>query len=141
MPSATKLSVLVAEDETLLRMMATDMFEQAGFKVIEASTGEAAVKLLKATPVAALFTDVELLGPMDGFQLAWIVHERDPDAAILVVSGRQFPKPEDLPPGAIFISKPYDLKRVRQSLEQLINVREIGHAAGDSVKTKPAATT
>jgi DNA-binding NtrC family response regulator len=120
MPTATKLSILVAEDESLLRMMATDMFEEAGFKVVEASSGEGAVNLLKAGPVAALFTDVELLGTMDGLQLAWIAHHRDPDAAILVVSGRQLPKQEDMPPGAIFLSKPYDLKRVLQSLEHLI---------------------
>jgi len=120
MPTATKLSILVAEDESLLRMMATDMFEEAGFKVAEASSGEAAVSLLKGAPISALFTDVELLGTMDGLQLAWIVHERDPDAAILIVSGRQLPAKDDLPPGAIFLSKPYDLKRVLSSLQQLI---------------------
>jgi DNA-binding NtrC family response regulator len=120
MPTAAKLSILVAEDESLLRMMATDMFEEAGFKVVEATSGEAAVDLLKKAPVSALFTDVELLGTMDGFQLAWIVHERDPDAAILIVSGRQLPNKDDLPPGAIFLSKPYDLKRVLSSLEQMI---------------------
>ncbi|GAC1574723.1 MAG: response regulator [Sphingomicrobium sp.] len=124
MSAATKLSILVAEDETLLRMMATDMFEDAGFKVVEASSGEAAVDLLKAAPIAALFTDVELFGKMDGLELAWIAHNRDPEAAILVVSGRQLPKPEELPPGALFISKPYDLKRVLQSLEKLIDLRE-----------------
>ena len=124
MPTATKLSILVAEDESLLRMMASDMFEEAGFKVVEASSGEAAVDLLKAAPVAALFTDVELLGKMDGLELAWIAHNRDPEAAILVVSGRQLPNPEDLPPGAIFLSKPYDLHRVLQSLEQLIDLQE-----------------
>jgi len=118
---AIKLSVLVAEDESLLRMMATDMFEDAGFRVVEASSGEAAAELLKAAPVSALFTDVELLGTMNGFQLAKISYERDPHAAILVVSGRQLPKPDDLPPGAIFLSKPYDLQRVLQSLQQLID--------------------
>lgn len=120
MPTATKLSILVAEDESLLRMMATDMFEEAGFKVVEASSGEAAVDLLKTAPVSALFTDVELLGKMDGLELAWIAYERDPDAAILVVSGRRLPQRDDLPPSAIFLSKPYDLKRVLQSLEQMI---------------------
>jgi CheY-like chemotaxis protein len=120
MPTATKLSILVAEDESLLRMMATDMFEEAGFKVVEASSGEAAVDLLKNAPVSALFTDVELLGKMDGLELAWIAYERDPDAAILVVSGRRLPQRDDLPPSAIFLSKPYDLKRVLQSLEQMI---------------------
>lgn len=120
MPTAAKLSILVAEDESLLRMVATDMFEAAGFHVVEASSGEAAVNLLKKAPVAALFTDVELLGKMDGFELAWIAHKRDPDAAILIVSGRRLPNPDDLPPGAIFLSKPYDLKRVLESLERLI---------------------
>ncbi len=120
MTEPTQLSILVAEDESLLRMMASDLFEGAGFKVSEAASGEAALRLLGDGPVAALFTDVELGGALDGFKLARIAHERNPDTAILVVSGRRVPERSDLPPGAIFVRKPYDLDNVLASLEAMI---------------------
>ncbi len=120
MTDSTQRSILVAEDDSLLRMMASDLFEGAGFKVEEAASGEAAVRLLGNTPVAAVLTDVELGGDLDGFKLARIAHQRNPDTAILVVSGRRVPNLTDLPPGAIFVSKPYDLDRVLESLQSMI---------------------
>ncbi|MDQ3144475.1 MAG: response regulator [Pseudomonadota bacterium] len=121
MTEPTQLSILVAEDESLLRMMASDLFEGAGFKVIEAASGESALKQLGGGPIAALFTDVELGGNLDGFKLARMAHERNPDTAIFVVSGRRTPDPADLPPGAVFVSKPYDLDRVLESLQSMID--------------------
>lgn len=120
MTDPNQLSILVAEDESLLRIMASDLFEGAGFHVMEAASGESALRLLGDGPITALFTDVELGGNLDGFKLARIAHQRNPDTAILVVSGRRTPNPADLPPGAIFVSKPYDLDRVLESLQSMI---------------------
>ena len=120
MTDPTQLSILVAEDDSLLRMMASDLFEEAGFKVEEAASGESALRQLGDGPIAALFTDVELGGDVDGFKLARIAHQRNPGTAILIVSGRRTPNAADLPPGAIFVSKPYDLDRVLESLRSMI---------------------
>lgn len=115
-------SVLVVEDESLVRMLAVDMFENAGFHVIESTSGERALELLKANPnIGSLFTDVELAGPMNGVSLARVIHDKHPDIAIIVVSGRTSPLPATLPTNAHFISKPYDEVHVLRTLNGLLS--------------------
>lgn len=117
--SATDV-LLVVEDEAILRMMAVDMFEDAGFTVLEAASGEQALALLRTHAVAGIFTDVDLSGSIDGFSLARIVHDQHPDAAIIVVSGYREPQKRDLPPEARFVSKPYDLAAVIETLHEML---------------------
>lgn len=112
-PVARPGSILVVEDETLLRMMAVDMFEEAGFTVFEAANGEAGAQALADNPsIDGLFTDVEMPGDVSGLALAKIAHDLHPRVAILVVSGRATPRSDDLPPGAKFVGKPYDTQAV-----------------------------
>lgn len=118
-------SILVVEDESLVRMMAVEMFEDAGFHVLEASSGERALKLLaKSGELSALFTDVNLANDMDGFYLARIVHDTHPDMHIIVVSGQCVAKAGDLPKGARFIGKPYDPDVVTQTLNEMISIAD-----------------
>jgi CheY-like chemotaxis protein len=112
-PPGSAGSILVVEDETLLRMMAVDMFEDAGFTVFEAESGEEGAKALAANDaIDALFTDVEMPGSIDGIMLAGIAHDLHPRVKILVVSGRATPSAQSLPPGAKFVGKPYDNQTV-----------------------------
>jgi CheY-like chemotaxis protein len=114
--------ILVAEDESLLRMGAVDMLEEAGYEVIEVGSGdEGAEALAQGQLIAGLLTDVHMPGVINGLALAKITHRLYPDAVILVVSGKAAPSAADLPPGARFISKPYDNKAVLQALDTLLN--------------------
>ena len=117
----TRQSILVVEDESLVRMMAVDMFEDAGFHVIEASTGERAIELIQqCNELAALFTDVDLANTIDGFSVARIAHQTQPDMPIIVVSGHRVAKSSDLPPGARFIGKPYNPHNVTAILKEML---------------------
>ena len=114
----SKLAILVVEDESLLRMVAADMLDAAGYRVIEAETGEEGLAALNdGTPIAGLLTDVQMPGTIDGFALARIVHERHPHAAILIVSGNARPAAGALPPGAPFLRKPYNRHAVQRTHE------------------------
>ena len=69
------MKVLVVEDEELLRAVAVQALEDAGFQVIEATTGEEAIgKCQEALDV--LFTDIRLPGKING----WDIAERCRDA-------------------------------------------------------------
>jgi CheY-like chemotaxis protein len=108
-PAARATSILVVDDESLLRMMAVDIFEEAGFTVFEAGSGAQGAQMLADNrSIDGLFTDVEMPGPVSGLDLAQMTHELYPNIAIMVVSGRITPAEGDLPPGAKFVSKPYD---------------------------------
>lgn len=55
--------VLVVDDEALLRMLAADVFSEAGFEVLEASNGAQAIALMETRPdIRAVFTDVQMPG-------------------------------------------------------------------------------
>ena len=86
--------VLVAEDESLVRMFTADFLVEAGYTVIEASSAVAALRQLEVTPnVRVLLTDVEMPGEMDGLELAREVQSRWPEVVIIVTSdGRAQPR-------------------------------------------------
>lgn len=63
--------ILVVEDEALLRMLAHDHFEDAGFEVLEAANGPEALEILAERPdIRAVLTDVQMPGNLDGLELA-----------------------------------------------------------------------
>jgi len=98
---------IVAEDEPLVRMVVASFLEDAGYEVVETSSAEEALQVLAREDGADLLvSDVEM-GGVSGFTLSQIARERDPDIAIVLVSGRQAPSENELPPGARFLQKPF----------------------------------
>ena len=116
--SATAPGVLVAEDDPLLRMLLAQALEAAGFEVTEAADADQALELLSLRDrnLAALITDIEMPGALNGCGLAWRVHDLHPEAAILVVSGVATPGPGDLPAKAKFIAKPVAPDQLAEAL-------------------------
>jgi CheY-like chemotaxis protein len=98
--------ILVVEDEALLRLLLMEVLEEAGFEVIEAGTADDAVLLLAHRPdIRLVFTDVDMPGVLDGFQLAQHVQDHHRDVAVIIGSGQCRPGPEDITPGTIFLQK------------------------------------
>ncbi len=72
-------SILIVEDEAILRLQAVLIFEDAGFTVFEADNADTALRMLEAhRDVQVVFTDVQMPGPFDGLDLAREVHQRFP---------------------------------------------------------------
>jgi DNA-binding NtrC family response regulator len=110
--------ILVVEDEPLVRALAVDALEDAGFEVIEAATADYALVVLeKREDIRVLMTDVDMPGTLNGFQLARIVQDHFHRVRVIIVSGKARPLPGDIAPDAIFIAKPYAtddiIRRVR----------------------------
>ncbi|MDR7036501.1 MULTISPECIES: response regulator [Methylobacterium] len=101
--------VLLVEDETLIRMMAADVLEEAGFTVTEAATADAAWSILNLRPddIGVLFTDVDMPGSMDGVTLVERVAASWPHIRLVVTSGRHPLADRDLPDNGRFLGKPY----------------------------------
>jgi two-component system, response regulator PdtaR len=107
-------TVLVAEDELLLRLVVVDALTDAGFDVIEAGHAEEALIALESGPftIHLLFTDIHMPGLMDGLRLAHYVRLTWPHIALLIASGDQTPAPASLPQGSVFLPKPYHTDHV-----------------------------
>ena len=84
------LTVLIVEDEPLIRLVAVDTLEDAGFAAFEASDAGQAIALLKQhKEIRILFTDVNMPGEMDGVSLAHYVRARWPEVKIVVTTGQR----------------------------------------------------
>jgi CheY-like chemotaxis protein len=117
-------TVLVVEDEMLLRMRAVDMVEDAGYISVEAVDAEAAFAILESRPgIGLLFTDIQMPGKMDGLQLAHAVHERWPAIKIILVSGQLKLSESDIPPSSRFFGKPLQADEMIAEMQDMI-----GHA-------------
>src|ERR1700761_3193138 len=99
-------TVLVVEDEPLVRMLAVDYLERAGFAVLEADCASDALKTLADHhEVDVLFSDVNMPG-MDGVERARRVHETAPEIRVILTSGRDVPC-KCIPGHGAFLPKPY----------------------------------
>ena len=63
------VSILVAEDETMVRLVAVETLRDAGFEVYEAADGQEALEVLKENPgIALLISDIKM-PRKNGYQL------------------------------------------------------------------------
>jgi CheY-like chemotaxis protein len=72
-------TVLVVEDDVLVRLVIAGYLRECGYRVLEAASADEAVRLLERghAHVDVVLTDVEMPGEMDGFALAhWVRRER-----------------------------------------------------------------
>lgn len=113
-------TVLVVEDDGLIRLDLSDTLSDAGYDVVEAANADRALAILQQrNEIKMLLTDIDMPGSMNGLQLAALTAERWPDCAIVVISGRYRPEQGVLPSGARFIAKPVSEKLLRSVLSQI----------------------
>ena|SRR5437764_8004005 len=106
-----KPTILVAEDEILVRFLAAEHLRAAGFHVIEASNAAEAVDVLQSgEAINLLFTDIAMPGLMNGAMLARWVYVHRPDVQVVMASGSST-LARTLPGERLFL-KPYDLHQV-----------------------------
>jgi CheY-like chemotaxis protein len=100
--------ILIVEDDPLLRMIAVEYVEDAGYLAVEAENADEALEILEChSDIALLLTDINMPGSMDGAGLTLAVRARWPAINIIVVSGQMQLFDLALPPGCSFFGKPY----------------------------------
>jgi len=116
------ITVLVVEDETLIRMAIVDDLEEAGFRVVQAANATDAVVLLIADPeIRAMFTDIDMPGGVDGLKLAIAVRLRWPPIHIIVTSGQVHMRQADMPVVGHFFPKPYNSGSVVSAFREMLS--------------------
>ena len=133
----------IVEDMPLLRKQMRGTVEELGFETSEATSVAGAISMIEAMsrPLSLLVTDVEMPGERHGLHLAWEIHERWPVTRILVVSGNRSFAAEQVPPGALFLAKPFGPARLKASVRALFE--EPGDRSGpdDVAESRPGVTT
>ena len=113
-------SLLIVEDEIILRMATADEFREAGFFVNEASNGDEAVAMLQSfSNIDAVFSDVRMPGTLDGVGLAEWVKLHYPNIRMFLTSGtlEAFPTNQTVADG--YFPKPYVTTEVERAIKQV----------------------
>ena len=81
-------SIMVVEPDVLVRMTIADYLRECGYRVVEAITGEEALRILGAgIKVDTVLSAVKLHGALDGFALAQRIRSRFSDIEIILTTG------------------------------------------------------
>lgn len=115
-------TILVVEDEPLLMIHARLALEDEGFAVIGAASADEALVRLEQGGIGAVFADVRLGGGMDGVALGALVRRRWPTVGIVLTSGAPLAAGR-VPPGAAFLSKPFTLVRLVETVRSQLGPR------------------
>ncbi|MDB5726336.1 MAG: response regulator receiver protein [Novosphingobium sp.] len=124
-------TVLIVEDEPLVRMLAIEEFEEIGFTVHTANDAAGALEMLeRIEPLDLLFTDIQMPGPHNGWQLGRRARELRPDIAVIYATGYGGEQAEPVEHSAT-VRKPYLFADIIGALHAVgIEMGELGRAAG-----------
>jgi two-component system cell cycle sensor histidine kinase/response regulator CckA len=126
-------TILVVEDEPLVRAITVETLETLGYRVLQASNGEEALTVARAfeEPIDVLVTDV-VMPAMGGVALTHHLHRERPNLKVLYVSGYT----DDaivhhgvVEPGVQFLQKPFPLATLARRIRELLTQRQEGTLA------------
>jgi PAS domain S-box-containing protein len=117
-------TVLVIDDEPVVRMLILEVLAEAGYSALEAEDGPTGLKILEAVDqLALLITDVGLPGGMNGRQVADAARIAKPDLKVLFVTGfaeNAAVANGHLEPGMAVITKPFVMTELAAKIEEMI---------------------
>jgi CheY-like chemotaxis protein len=100
--------VLFVEDDALVREAVVRALEEAGFDVLVAASGDAALAMLdKGLEVDVVFSDIVMPGKLSGVDLAGLLRERRPGLPVVLATG--YTDQRAAIPGVQVLSKPYEI--------------------------------
>ncbi|HXZ14117.1 MAG TPA: PAS domain S-box protein [Candidatus Sulfotelmatobacter sp.] len=126
-PRAGTETVLLVEDERVVRTLVQEILEECGYRVLRASSGAEALRLNEETlePIQLLITDV-VMPEMSGPDLASRLSTLRPTMRVLYMSGYtddEVLTRKGLPENSAFIQKPFTpdqfLCKVRETLDAM----------------------
>jgi len=112
-------TILVVEDEFLIRFMLADGLRDIGYQVLEAADGEEGFDVLRSGQVVDLVvTDVRMPGGIDGMELTRRSKSLAPGRPVIVCSAHLFRSESH--PADEFLAKPYTFAALADVIARLI---------------------
>jgi DNA-binding NtrC family response regulator len=120
-------TILVVEDDVLVRMPISQYLRDCGYRVLEAVSADEAIAVLlhQETSVAIVFSDIEMPGSLDGFGLAKWVREHRPGLDVILTG--TLPRTVDSAKELCEqgpIPKPYEAQVVHSQIRRLLAARQ-----------------
>lgn len=119
-------TILIVEDEPTVRTIVKHVLTEHGYKVHEASDGQAALRMWDeiSAQVDMLLTDMIMPGGISGHQLAQQLTARKPGLKTIYTSGysaEMFRRDSALPEDAVLLRKPYTAAQLLKEVQRLLN--------------------
>jgi CheY-like chemotaxis protein len=118
------ITVLVVEDDQLIQAMVEDALSDGGFESAITGSGEEAITLLQGdkSKFRAVVTDINLLGRIDGWDVARAAREIDPALPVIYMTGTQGNEwASKGVPNSVLLTKPFAPAQLVTALAQLLN--------------------
>jgi signal transduction histidine kinase len=115
-------SVLMVEDDVLVRDLVGPALSAQGFEVFTASDADEALRLLDEHEVDLVFSDIVMPGSMNGVQLAQIIRDSRPQIALVLATG--YSEDTSALDGIPTITKPYEIPAVVRVLRDVLDQRK-----------------
>jgi DNA-binding response OmpR family regulator len=119
-----QLVILVIEDDPPIQVVVEDALADGGFEPAIAPSGEEAVTLLRGNrrKYCALVTDINLMGRINGWELARLAREINPEFPILYITGAHADQwPSRGVPNSILLTKPFAPAQLVTAVSRLLN--------------------
>jgi two-component system cell cycle sensor histidine kinase/response regulator CckA len=125
MPSVGEETILLVEDELVVRRLVAEILESNGYSVLQAGDGPSALELLRrhTGPLDLLVTDVVMPG-MSGPDVAGAVAAMRPGAQVLYISGYTDASVGHhgmLEPGIAFLQKPFNADELTRTVREVLD--------------------
>lgn len=117
--AGVKSTILVVEDEFVIRMMLTEQLEEIGYAVIGASDADEALSKMNATLPQLMITDIRMPGSIDGLGLLKKVREIHVTLPVIIVSAH-LNYLDAIDRRTVFCMKPYKFSEIARNVEVLL---------------------
>jgi DNA-binding NtrC family response regulator len=112
-------TVLIVEDEFLIRMVLADTLADEGYDVVEAGNVLEAVAVLGHRKIDAVITDIDMPGGLSGLDLARMMSVKHANVPVIIASGGRLLGSEELPGDAVFVPKPYGMSAMASMVDEM----------------------
>ena len=116
--------ILVVEDEETLQEIVHEALKDGGFDLTTVASGQDAVAMIESGVVkySALVTDINVKGPMKGWEVARLVRQIDPAFPVVYMTGAAADEwASEGVPNSILLNKPFAPAQLVTAVSQLLN--------------------
>jgi DNA-binding response OmpR family regulator len=118
------LIILAVEDDQLVQVMVEEALSDGGFETSMIASDEEAIALLQSNKpkYRALVTDIDLLGKMDGWEVARVARELNPVLPVIYMTGTNGEEwPSRGVPNSVLLTKPFAPAQIVTAVAALLN--------------------